>query len=129
MSAPTDAPIDATLAALRALHLAVEQDPPAGGVPGGNWRWQLRQRVVALRDALASDGADDPWSAARSGAVMRERNRLLTRLAQVGPQVLDTDLDALRTDLRRLVVDVHHHVQRRHDLAYDDVAQELGGSE
>ena len=31
-------------------------------------------------------------------------------------------------ELNRLV-DIEHHVQRLHDLAYDDVELEIGGSE
>jgi hypothetical protein len=33
------------------------------------------------------------------------------------------------TDVRRLLVDLEHYQQRRHDLVYDSVALELGGSE
>ena len=29
----------------------------------------------------------------------------------------------------RLLTDINHHLQRLHDLAYDDVEMELGGSE
>ncbi len=29
----------------------------------------------------------------------------------------------------RLLTDINHHLQRLHDLAYDDVELELGGSE
>ncbi len=36
---------------------------------------------------------------------------------------------AVRRELARLVVDVRHHLQRLHDLAYDEVALELGGSD
>ena len=35
----------------------------------------------------------------------------------------------VRADLLRLLTDVTHHVQRIHDLAYDEVELELGGSE
>jgi len=31
--------------------------------------------------------------------------------------------------LKRLLADIDHHVQRQHDLAYDEVEQEIGGSE
>jgi hypothetical protein len=31
--------------------------------------------------------------------------------------------------LSRLLVDIDHHAQRVHDLAYDDVELEIGGSE
>ncbi len=68
--------------------------------------------------------------AAREVGLHRERDALLRRLSRLGPRVLDDpDLDAVCADLRRLLVDVTHHVQRRHDLAYDEVELELGGSE
>lgn len=133
---------DRTTAALQRLHEVLEQPPrprPTGtggsGIALGNWRWVVRQRLAALRDALAAEGTEgseggDAWLAARSGTVLRDRNRLLTRVGHLGPAILETDdLDATRAELRRLVADVHHHVQRRHDLAYDDVGIELGGSE
>lgn len=101
-------------------------------VPPANWRWVVRQRLAAMGDALIAEsgGSDDAWLAARGGAMLRERNHLLARAARLGVVVLETeDLDAVGSDLHRLVVDVTHHVQRRHDLAYDDVVLELGGSE
>ena len=39
------------------------------------------------------------------------------------------DVDGVRDELHRLLVDVTHHVQRLNDLAYDEVELELGGSE
>ena len=39
------------------------------------------------------------------------------------------DLDAVHLEVQRLLVDVGHHAQRLHDLAYDEVELELGGSE
>ena len=52
-------------------------------------------------------------------------------MSVLGPQVLQTPptSQALRRDLQRLVADVAHHLQRLHDLAYDEVEYELGGSE
>lgn len=142
MSNPIQQTPDRTAAALHRLREVLEQPPrprPAGGGPAGgsgvvlgNWRWVVRQHLATLRDALASEGShgDEAWLAARSGAVLRDRNRLLARLARLGPAILQSDdLEATCAELRRLVADVHHHVQRRHDLAYDDVELELGGSE
>jgi hypothetical protein len=96
------------------------------------WRWQVRQRMATLRDALVEEGeySPDGWLAARSVAILRERNVLLRRLGQLGPAVLeDPDVDAVRSDLKRLAADISHHCQRLHDLAYDEVELELGGSE
>jgi hypothetical protein len=39
------------------------------------------------------------------------------------------DVDDLADRLNRLLVDIAHHHQRVHDLAYDDVELEIGGSE
>lgn len=106
--------------------------PRAEGLEAGRWRWTVRQRMAAVRDALAAEDARavDTWLASRGGTARRERNVLLTRLAVLGPKVLeDAQVEPVRRSLRRLVVDVQHHRQRVHDLAYDDVALELGGSE
>ncbi|MBB6627817.1 hypothetical protein H5V45_10860 [Nocardioides sp. KIGAM211] len=117
--------------ALHALALVLDASPTAG-VPLGNWRWVVRQRLAVLRDLLVVEGEhpEDGWLAARGGAALRERNTLLTRMSRLAPRVLeDPDLGAVRADLRRLLLDVTHHVQRLHDLAYDAVELELGGSE
>ena len=39
------------------------------------------------------------------------------------------DVDDLADRLSRLLVDIAHHHQRVHDLAWDDVELEIGGSE
>jgi len=107
--------------------------PRRDGPALGNWRWTVRQRMAAVRDALlAETGAapDDGWLAARGGTSFRERNVLLGRLGDLGTRVLeDSDVAAVHREVGRLVVDVTHHVQRVNDLAYDDVELELGGSE
>jgi hypothetical protein len=97
------------------------------------WRWQVRRQLSAVRDALLdSTGLDagDGWLTARGGSVRRERDALLDRVARLGPAVLDSpDVPRLRRDLRRLRVDLGHHLQRRRDLAWDEVELELGGSD
>ena len=117
--------------AMQGLQQALEA-PRRPGVPLGNWRWGVRQRMAAIRDALVAEtgqGAEG-WLAAREVGLLRERNALLGRLSALGPQVLENpDLDEVRSHLHRLLVDVSHHVQRLHDLAYDEVELELGGSE
>ena len=117
--------------ALRALDHALDA-PRGAGVPLGNWRWSVRQRLVIVRERLVAEalGSHDGWLAARGGAAYRERNDLLARLAALTPTVLEaTDAEKVRVDLKRLVVDIAHHVQRVHDLVYDDVELELGGEE
>jgi hypothetical protein len=117
--------------AMQGLQQALEA-PRRPGVPLGNWRWAVRQRMAAVRDALLAETGHgvEGWLAAREIGLLRERNTLLGRLSALGPQVLENpDVDEVRTDLHRLLVDVSHHVQRVNDLAYDEVELELGGSE
>jgi hypothetical protein len=117
--------------ALRGLEQAIEV-PGGAGVALGNWRWTVRQRMAAVRDALVGEvaDADDGWLAARGGSAFRERNALLARLGSLGPQVLESpDVESVRGELRRLLRDIARHVQRLNDLAYDEVELELGGSE
>ncbi len=88
--------------------------------------------MAAVRDALVAEAGspDEGWLAARNGTLLRERTRLLGRLSVLGPLVLESpDVEGVRTELLRLLVDISHHVQRVHDLAYDEVELELGGSE
>ncbi len=119
-----------------ALHdLSAALDAPrrtSSQVALGSWRWTVRQRMAAVRDLLISESAqhEDTWLAARGGLILRERNALLGRLSTLGPAVLDShDVEVVRRDVKRLVTDVAHHLQRLHDLAYDEVEIELGGSE
>ncbi|WP_028660155.1 hypothetical protein [Nocardioides insulae] len=117
--------------ALHALQDAVET-PRRSGTSVGTWRWRVRQRLGSVRDALMSESssAQDAWLAARGGVTLKERNGLLIRISTLAQQVLEApDLERVRHDLRRLIVDVNHHAQRIRDLAYDDVELELGGSE
>jgi len=118
-------------AALQTLGQTLDQlDRP--GLQLGQWRWQVRQQLSVVRDGLVAEtgSAADGWTAAREGGLLRERNALLVRIGQLGSLVLEhPDADAVRIELRRLVADTSHHVQRGHDLAYDEVELELGGSE
>jgi hypothetical protein len=85
-----------------------------------------------VRDALENEFLDpaDGWLSARHGRSARERAALLGRLAGFGPLVLEhPDIDEVTTGLKRLVTDIEHYVQRLHDLAYDEVELEIGGSE
>lgn len=116
--------------ALRGLEQAIV--PPRPGVPLGNWRWSLRQRLAAVRDALVDENpsAADGWLAARGGQAFRERGQLIARLTQLADAALVApDPEALRQELRRLIGDIGRHVQRLNDLVYDAVELELGGEE
>jgi hypothetical protein len=117
--------------ALRGLEQALEA-PRRDGIALGNWRWTVRQRMAGVRDALMGEiaDADDGWLAARGGSAFRERNVLLGRMVDLGPQVLESpDVETVRLELKRLLADLGRHLQRLNDLAYDDVELELGGSE
>ena len=117
--------------ALAALAQLVDA-PETSGTALGNWRWTVRQRLGAVRDGLALESAQaaEGWLIAREVSVLRERAALMTRLAALGPDVLDcADVAQVRMDLRRIIADTGHHRQRLHDLAYDEVELELGGSE
>lgn len=98
----------------------------------GRWRWTTRRRLAELRDLLAleSPAPENAWLAASSSCAVRQRNALLNRMGDLGRRILgDEDVDAVRHDLRRLLGDVRRYLQRLHDLAYDDIELELGGSE
>jgi hypothetical protein len=96
------------------------------------WRWLVRHRMAAVKEALKSEHAHggDGWLAARESGLLRERDVLLRRIGELGPQVLeDPDVEGLRRDLLRLLTDLERHRQRLSDLVYDSVSMELGGSE
>jgi uncharacterized protein (DUF2252 family) len=117
--------------ALQSLDQSLDS-PRRAGIPLGNWRWVVRQRMGVVRDELLGEkaGSKDGWLAARGGAAFRERNALLSRLSALSVQVLETpDVEATRLELKRLVMDVNRHMQRLNDIAYDEVEMEIGGSE
>lgn len=96
------------------------------------WRWLVRHRMAAVKDALTVEPATAPeaWLVAREAGLERERRALLARLGSLGPLVLDAaDVEPTRRELKRLVADLERHRQRLNDLVYDTVALDLGGSE
>jgi hypothetical protein len=97
-----------------------------------NWRWLLRQRLSAVRQALSDENIQswDGWLAARTGSADRERRQLLARISAIGAGLLDRlETESVATEVQRLLNDVEHYRQRMHDLLYDSVAMEIGGSE
>lgn len=120
------ATLEATINSLR----EVLDDPDAP-----HWRWLLRRHLSLVREALVEDPGHDPgrssdgWLAARSGVNERERRHLLSRITALGPRVLERIEDDVVSEVRRLLTDLEHYQQRAHDLVYDSVALELGGSE
>ena len=96
------------------------------------WRWLVRHRMAAVRDALTHEPLrdGDGWLAAREGSLQRDRAALVARLALLGPRVLeDPDVEVVRVELQRMVGDLERHRQKLNDLVYDAVSLELGGSE
>ena len=62
--------------------------------------------------------------------MLRDRNALVGRLSVLGQRVLESpEVEKVRADLKRLLADISHHLPAVHDLAYDEVEIELGGSE
>jgi hypothetical protein len=96
------------------------------------WRAMVRMRLAAVRQALAEERPrfGDGWLSARGRGSERTRHQLLARLSALGPRVLDQpDTETSYREVRRLSVDLEHYRQRLHDLVYDSVGMELGGSE
>jgi len=117
--------------ALIGLQVALDA-PRLSGASLGNWRWTVRQRMASVREGLARESAHaaDGWAVAREYSVLRERNALMSRLSTMGPKVLEApEVERIRDELKRLVQDINHHRQRLHDLVYDEVEIEFGGSE
>lgn len=112
--------------------IAELQETLASTRSASNWRWLVRQRLSAVRQALSDQSIEawDGWLAARGGATDRERRQLLARIQAVGSGLLDrVETDRVAVEVRRLLNDIEHYRQRVHDLVYDSVAMEIGGSE
>jgi hypothetical protein len=122
--------VSGTLDALRALDHAL--DAPRGkGVTLGNWRWSVRQRMGVVRERLVAESLGTDGHAvvlaSRSGAVHRERGDLLARLGALSPAVLEVhDAESVRRDVKRLVVDIAHHLQRLEESSAREHGQPQG---
>jgi hypothetical protein len=118
------APLETALRELRQI-LAADSTAP-------EWRWNVRGRLFEVKEALSqSQGRPrEAWLAARTQLSDRDRYRLQARVAALASGVLTRlDTEAILRETRRLLADLEHHQQRLHDLVYDSVALELGGSE
>ena len=96
------------------------------------WRWLVRNRISTVKEALRSDRTHggDAWLAAREMSLQRERVELLRELTALGPVVLhQDDIEHVHQELHRAVTRLDRYRQRVHDLVYDAVSLELGGSE
>lgn len=112
--------------ALRGLRAAL--DSPSRQQ---TWCWLVRHRLAAVRTALVALPLGDPQAglAAREQSLARSRSELLARLDALDDLLREATPDRVRSEVRRVVHEIEHHRQRLHDLAYDGVSQELGGSE
>lgn len=104
---------------------------PSGG---SQWGESVRARLAAVRAELdharGKNRTRDGWLSARERTSNRERRRLALRLSSIGPRILDhPETETSLRELRRVAVELEHYRQRVHDLLYDAVALELGGSE
>jgi hypothetical protein len=118
------APLDTAIRELRQI-LASDSTAP-------EWRWNVRRRLSGVKDALSEHDARPPeaWLAARTRLSDRDRFQLQARVVALAAGVLDTkDAHSILHETRRLLSDLEHHLQRVHDLVYDSVSLELGGSE
>lgn len=96
------------------------------------WRWNVRLRLSEVKDALTVSAGrqSEAWLAARDQLSNRQRFQLHARVSTLAMGVLDRlDAETIAHEVQRLLTDLEHHVQRRHDLVYDAVSLELGGSE
>jgi len=98
------------------------------------WAANVRARLTAVRTELdrarGTARSRDGWLSARERTSNRERRRLSQRISAIGPRILDhPESETSLRELRRVAVDLEHYRQRLHDLVYDAVALELGGSE
>ena len=96
------------------------------------WRWNLRRRLSEVKDALSGPSVRqaDAWLAPRAQSSNRARHQLYARATTLAAGVLERlDTESILQEARRLLTDLEHHVQRLHDLVYDSVSLELGGSE
>ena len=96
------------------------------------WRWNVRGRLSEVKDALSGPEARqaDAWLAARAQCSDRVRHQLHARATILASGVLDKlDTATILQETQRLLSDLERYVQRLHDLVYDSVSLELGGSE
>jgi hypothetical protein len=113
--------------AIRELRQILSSDSTAP-----EWRWNVRRRLSEVKDALTQHQGRPPeaWLAARARLSDRDRFQLQARVVALAAGVLDKkDVEGILHETQRLLSDLEHHLQRVHDLVYDSVSLELGGSE
>ncbi|HET7350510.1 MAG TPA: hypothetical protein VFJ28_06205 [Marmoricola sp.] len=118
------APLETAIKELRQV-LAADTSTP-------EWRWLVRGRLSEVKEALADPQVRqwDGWLSARARTTSRERGKLHARVSALAAVILEKlEPDAIQREVSRLVSDLEHYVQKVHDLVYDSVSLELGGSE
>ncbi len=97
------------------------------------WRWLVRHRLSDIKEALSDQQARqwDGWLTARARTSNRDRHASCRHASPPWPRSSSTSWTRMPSarELNRLVGDLEHYVQRVHDLVYDSVSLELGGSE
>jgi len=102
-----------------------------GGGSEAERRDRLRAALDGVRRSNGSAGdREEAWLAAKDDCARREARQLLARVTALLATVDAADEEPRRlfAGAQRLLVDLEHHVQRLHDLAYDEVELELGES-
>lgn len=117
-------PLETAVRELRQI-LAADSTAP-------KWRRNVRRRLSEVKEALARPGVRyaEAWLDARCTLSERDRFQLHARVVILTSGVLDPlSAPAIVQETKRLLCDLEHYVQRVHDLVYDSVGLELGGSE
>lgn len=111
-------------------HVMTDLERLIGG-PLGIWRSVVLKRLTEIREILLQrSSAEADWLQPRRTTMARERAGLLDRVDVQRNRVrTQADVESVARDVRRLVADVRHHLQRVHDVAWDEVEGEVGGSE
>ncbi|GAB3653766.1 hypothetical protein GCM10027596_04630 [Nocardioides korecus] len=108
------------------LRLALRSEGPEA-----ERRGRLRAALEDVRRGTAATVThDEAWLAAKDDCARRQARQLLARVSALLGAVDAADEGPRRifAGAERLLVDLEHHVQRLHDLAYDEVELELGES-
>ena len=109
--------------ALQALDISLDALPPPPSrhtVSVSNWRWTVRQRLSPVRELVANGAgyAGERWLATLDDVLLKERTLLLERVSAAERVVLSgTTPDELRRDLKRLAIDIDHHLRRLREQA------------
>lgn len=114
------------------LDQAIHDLAVSATLPATDLRQALPDRLATVGSVLLTEPvrSRDGWLAARARRTDRDRRRLAARVGALGQRLRDRpEADPRPGEVRRLLTDLEHYRQRLHDLAFDTVGLELGGSE